>query len=77
MPVDRLARYRLGFDRHGELEAELEKELEEDILFGAIGFHVLDRIEERLRQIFTVRVPGADVRGVELEDAEAEIHSAG
>ena len=60
-------------DRHRELEAELEQKLEENVLLGAIGFHVLDGIEKRFREILAVRVPGADVGGVEFEDAEAEI----
>ena len=33
---------RLLFDGHAEVEAELEQQLEEDVLLGAVGLQVLD-----------------------------------
>ena len=38
----------LLLDRHAEVEAELEQQLEEDVRLGAVGLQVLDGIVERL-----------------------------
>ena len=63
----------LLLDRNGQVEAELEQQLEEDVLLGAVGLQVLDGLFKRLRKIVAVRFPGPDVAGGELEDAEAEV----
>ena len=60
-------------DGHGQVEAELEEQLEEDVLLGAVGLQVLDVIFQRLLEVVAVRFPRPDVAGVELEDAEAEV----
>ena len=60
-------------DGHAEVEAELEQQLVEHVRLGAVGLQVLHGVEQRLVEVVAVRLPRADVAGVELEDAEAEI----
>ena len=71
--VDGLASEGLLLDGHGQVEAELEEQLEEDIRLGAVGLEVLDRFFERLREVLAVRFPRPNVTGGQLEDAEAEV----
>ena len=40
---------------------------------GAAWFEMFDGIEQGLVELVAIRVPGADVAGVEPEDAEAEV----
>ena len=68
-----LAGDRARLDGHAEVEAELEQQLVEDVRLGAVGLQVLDGVEQRLVEVVAVRLPRADVAGVELEDAEAEV----
>ena len=60
-------------DGHAEVEAELEEQLEEDVLLGAVGLEVLDGGFEGLGEVVAVRLPRPDVAAGELEDAEAEV----
>jgi hypothetical protein len=62
-----------GFDRHTEVEAELEEQFEEDVLLGAVGFEVLDGIQKGVGEVRAVWLPRPDVAAGQLEDAEAEV----
>ena len=61
------------FDGHRQVEAELEQQLEEDVLLGAVGLEVLDGVFERFGEVLAVRLPRPNVAGGKLEDAEAEV----
>ena len=71
--VDGLAGDGLLLDGHGEVEAEFEQQLEEDVRLGAVGLEVLDGGFERFGKVLAVRLPRPDVAGGQLEDAEAEV----
>ena len=68
-----LARDGPGLDGHAEIVSELEQKLVKDIFFTSVRFDVVDTVEKRTFEIVAVRLPGADVGGIELEDAEAEV----
>ena len=71
--VHGLAGDRLLLDGHAEVEAELEQQLEEDVLLGAVGLRGVRRWSSSVSAEFVaVRLPCPDVAGVELEDAKAE-----
>ena len=59
--MDSLAGDGLLFDGHGQIEAELEEQLEEDVLLGAISLKVFDGLFQRCREIIAVRLPCPDV----------------
>jgi hypothetical protein len=63
----------LLFNGHAEVEAELEEQLEEDVLLGAVGLEVLDGGFKGFGELVAVRLPRLDVAAGELEDAEAEV----
>ena len=63
----------LRFHRHAEVEAELEQQFEKDVLLGAPDLEVLHGSFKALGEVLSVRVPLADVCGIELEDAETEV----
>src|SRR5271165_5360724 len=58
---------------HAEVEAELEKELEEDVLLATVGLEVQDGGVEGCGEIRAVRFPRSNVTAGELEHAEAEV----
>jgi hypothetical protein len=62
-----------GFDGHAEFEAELEQQLEENVLLGAVGLEMIHGGFEALGEVLAVRVPLADVCGIQLENTEADI----
>ena len=62
-----------GLDGHAEIVSELEQKLVKDIFFASIRFDVVDAVEQCTFEIVAVRFPRADVGGIELEDAEAEV----
>src|SRR5690606_15944500 len=64
---------RARLDGDAEVEAELEQQLVQHIGLGAIGLDVLHGVEERLVKVVAVGLPRADVAGIELEDAKAEV----
>ncbi len=68
-----LARDGPGLDGHAEIVSELEQKLVKDIFLTSVRFDVVDTVEKRTFEIVAVRLPGADVGGIELEDAEAEV----
>ena len=59
------------FDRGGEVKAEFQKQLVENILLAAVGFQMLNGLLQCLGQIVAVRLPSLDIAGVELENAKA------
>ena len=59
--------------RHAEVEAELEEQLEEDVLLRAVGLEVNNGGFESLGKLLAVRPPRPDVAAGQLEDAEAEV----
>ena len=61
------------FNGHAEVEAELEQQLEEDVLLRAVGLEVLDGGFEGFGELLAVRLPRPDVAAGELEDTEAEV----
>ena len=71
--TDQLARDGARLDGHAEIKPELQQQLVEDVLLTAVGLDVFDVGQQRPFQVVTVRFPGADVGGVELEDAKAEV----
>ena len=68
-----LARDGPGLDRHAEIVSELEQQLVKNIFLTSVRFDVVDAVEQRTFEIVAVRLPRADVGGIELEDAEAEV----
>ena len=62
-----------GFDGHGKIEAELEQELKEDVLLGAVNFQILRMRFKAGGEVGADRVPRLDVAAIQLEDAEAEV----
>ncbi len=68
-----LARDGPGLDGHAEIVSELEQKLVKDIFLTSVRFDVVDAVEQRTFEIVAVRLPRADVGGIELEDAEAEV----
>ena len=65
--VDGLARDVPGVDGHAEIEAELEQQFTENVLLTSVSLDVIDAVEQRLVQIFAVRLPGADVGRISLK----------
>jgi hypothetical protein len=63
----------LPFNGHEQAEAELEEQLEEDVLLAAVSLEVLDGGFEGLGELATVRLPLANVYGIQLEAPEAEV----
>ena len=61
------------FHGHAEVQAELEQQLVEQISLAAARFDVLNGIEQGLFQVVSVRLPGANVAGVEFEDAKTDV----
>ena len=55
--VDCLAGNALLFDGHGEVETELEEQLEEDVRLGAVGLQVLGVLLQCRGKVFAVRFP--------------------
>lgn len=63
----------LPFNRRAEVEAELEEQLEEDVLLGAVGLEVFNGGFEGFDDVLAVRLPRPNVAAGKLEDAEAEV----
>jgi len=61
------------FDGHAEVEAKFEEQLKEDVLLAAVAFEMLDGGFEAFVKAVGIGIPFADVGGIELEDAEAEV----
>ena len=55
--VDRLARNALLLDRHGEVKAEFQEQLEEDVPLGPVGLQMLGVLLEGCREVVAVGVP--------------------
>jgi hypothetical protein len=62
-----------GFNLDTEIKAQLEQQLKENVLLGAVGLEVLYGGFKGFGDLVAVWVPLQDVCGVQLEDAEAEV----
>lgn len=64
--VHRLTRNELGLDGHAQVETELQQQLVEVVIFTSTLLDVVDAFEQRVLQLFKIRLPGTDVRGVKV-----------
>lgn len=71
--VNNLSRDCLLLCRKTEIESKLKNNFKKNILIGSIGFQVIDRFEEGLRDVVAFGIPFADIRRREFENAEADI----
>jgi hypothetical protein len=62
-----------GLNRHAEIKAQLEQQLKEDVLFGAVSLEVFDGGFKGFGDLVAVWVPFQDVCRVQLEDAETKV----
>ena len=62
-----------GLDRYAQVKPQLQEQFVEDVFLTSVRLDVVNAIEQGFFQVVAVRLPSADVGGVELEYAEAKV----